>query len=247
MVVSYDGTEYNGFQSQPKGRTIQDEIEAAIKRLTGEEVRIEGSGRTDAGVHARGQVFNFLTESPIPIGKWPVALNAWLPEDIVIRSAEEVHSGFHARHSAKRKTYRYTISTGPYPDVFARRYQFHHYRPLDVRAMREAWEYFRGTHDFTSFTSIHSTKKSHIRTIYDVWVEEGAEGVLHFYVTGSGFLYNMVRIMIGTTIFVGEGKRRSADIPDILAAKDRSKAGPRAMAHGLTLWQVDYAEPEEKP
>ncbi|GGG07291.1 tRNA pseudouridine(38-40) synthase TruA [Paenibacillus abyssi] len=239
MTVSYDGTEYNGFQSQPIGRTIQGEIEKAIHALTGEDVKIHGSGRTDAGVHARGQVFNFLTESQIPVGKWAIAVNSRLPDDIVIRGAEEVPLYFHARRSAKRKTYRYSIRMGRYPDVFNRRYEFHHYNPLQLDPMREALEYLIGEHDFTTFTSIHSTKKSHVRTIYEAKLVE-ADGVVHTYFTGNGFLYNMIRIIMGTLMRIGEGKMSAADMPSILAACDRTKAGPKAMAHGLTLWEVEY-------
>jgi tRNA pseudouridine38-40 synthase len=241
MVVSYEGTEYNGFQTQPIGRTIQDEIEKAIKILTGEDIRIDGSGRTDAGVHAYGQVFNFHTGSPIPIERWALALNTRLPNNIVIRSAVEMPENFHSRRSAKRKTYRYSIGTGKHPDVFNRRYQFHHYNPLDVNKMREALNYLVGEHDFTSFTSIHSTKSSHIRTIYDVSLVE-QNGVIHTFITGSGFLYNMVRIIMGTLIWVGEGKRSPSDMVEILSARNRDKAGPRAMAHGLTLWNVSYEQ-----
>ncbi|XEC94593.1 tRNA pseudouridine(38-40) synthase TruA [Paenibacillus tarimensis] len=241
MTVSYDGTNYNGFQSQPIGRTIQGEIEKAIRILTGEEAKIHGSGRTDAGVHARGQVFHFHTESQIPVERWAIALNSRLPDDIVIRHAAEVPLDFHSRRSAKRKTYRYSIRTGKYPDVFNRRYEFHHYSPLNVDAMRETLPHFVGEHDFTTFTSIHSTKKSHVRTIYEADMIEDS-GVIHTYFTGNGFLYNMVRIMMGTLMRIGEGKMSASALPRILAAKDRSLAGPKAMAHGLMLWEVVYDE-----
>jgi tRNA pseudouridine38-40 synthase len=233
MVVSYDGTAYNGFQTQPIGRTIQDEIEKAI-------IRIDGSGRTDAGVHAYGQVFNFRTQSPIPVERWALALNTRLPNDIVIRRAEEVPESFHSRRWAKRKTYRYSIGTGKHPDVFRRSYQFHHYNPLDVEAMRRALEYLVGEHDFTSFTSIHSTKSSHVRTIYEARMEV-SEGVIHTYITGNGFLYNMVRIIMGTLLWIGEGKWKSDYMAEILKAQNREKAGPKAMAHGLTLMDVSYS------
>ncbi len=239
MVVSYDGNRYNGFQTQPGGNTIQDVLETGICSLTREGIRIIGSGRTDAGVHARGQVINFHTEAKIPIERWALALNSRLPDDIVVLSADEAPDEFHARFSAKRKTYRYTIDTGHFPNVFIRRYSFHHHAPLDIRAMRLALNALIGEHDFTSFTSTQSTQLSHVRTLYDGWLEE-SEGRLDIFVTGSGFLYNMVRIIAGTLIDVGEGKRRAEDMPDILAAKDRTAAGPTAMAHGLALWSVEY-------
>ncbi|RXZ82817.1 tRNA pseudouridine(38-40) synthase TruA [Paenibacillaceae bacterium] len=240
MTVSYDGTAYYGFQTQPAGRTVQDEVERAIGKLTGEQVKIHGSGRTDAGVHAYGQVFHFHTASPIPVERWALAMNTWLPDDIIIRHAEEVPLAFHARRAAIRKTYRYSIRLGPTPDVFRRRYEFHHYSPLMIEPMREALTYLIGEHDFTSFTSIRSTKKSHVRTIYEAYAVE-EDGVLHTYFTGNGFLYNMVRVIMGTLMRIGEGKAAASDIPNILAARDRSLAGPKAMAHGLTLMRVEYA------
>ncbi|QAY67886.1 tRNA pseudouridine(38-40) synthase TruA [Paenibacillus protaetiae] len=241
MKVSYDGSGYNGFQSQPDGNTVQDKIEKALLMLTGEEILIIGSGRTDAGVHARGQMFNFHTASAIPIERWPVAINSRLPDDIVILEAYEVPENFHARRSAKRKTYRYTIDTGKYPDVFGRQYRFHHYRPLDVAAMRQAIVHLIGTHDYTSFTSTRSTKPSHVRTIYEAYIEEEGPFV-HVYVTGNGFLYNMVRIIVGTLIKVGIGAIPPERFPAILQACDRSKAGPTAIPQGLMLWDVHYAE-----
>ncbi|WP_020620165.1 tRNA pseudouridine(38-40) synthase TruA [Paenibacillus daejeonensis] len=241
MTVSYDGTDYHGFQSQPIGNTVQDEIEKAIGKLTGEAIKIHGSGRTDAGVHAYGQVFNFQTSSQIPVGRWAVAMNTYLPADIVIREAIEVPLAFHARKSAKRKTYRYAIRLGKHPDVFSRRYEFHHYSPLKLEPMREALACLIGEHDFTSFTSIHSTKTSHVRTIYEAYMEE-QDGVVYTYITGNGFLYNMVRVIMGTLMRIGEGRMSAEEMPVILAAMDRAKAGPKAMAHGLTLWNVEYGE-----
>ncbi|MFD0590832.1 tRNA pseudouridine(38-40) synthase TruA [Paenibacillus sp. GCM10027627] len=239
VKVSYDGTHFNGFQSQPYGRTVQDEIEKALKHLTGETIVIIGSGRTDAGVHAMGQVFNFLTESSIPTERWAIALNTRLPKDIIILEAWDVAEGFHSRRSAKRKTYRYTIDTGKFPDVFGRSYRFHHPTKLDVEEMEKGLSYLIGTHDFTSYTSIHSTKPHHIRTIYEAYfVREGA--ALHMYVTGNGFLYNMVRIIMGTLLFVGQGKLTAENMKLILEGKSRALAGPTAMAHGLTLVEVNY-------
>ena len=249
VSVSYDGTRYSGFQTQPSGNTIQDRIEEAIRVLTGERVSVIGSGRTDAGVHARKQVINFHTESPIPIERWALALNARLPDDIVALEAREAPPHFHARKSAKKKTYRYTINCGRFPDVFRRKYQFHHPKPLHVDEMRAALERIVGEHDFTSFCSVHSTQPSHVRTIYEARIDrEMRESVpspselLHIYVTGNGFLQHMVRIIVGTLIEIGEGKKSSDDMTAILEAKDRSKAGPTAMPHGLMLWDVDYGD-----
>jgi tRNA pseudouridine38-40 synthase len=250
MVVSYDGTSYYGFQSQPQKNTIQDKIEAAIEMLTGEKVKIVSSGRTDAGVHARGQVFNFLTSSPIPVKNWCLALNSRLPKDIVVRQAREVPLDFHSRRWAKRKTYCYTINNNRYIDVFHKHIQFHHPVKLDIEQMEEALKCVLGEHDFTSFCSRKSNKPSHVRTILEARIvrERSRDpsdspdytGVFHIYITGNGFLYNMVRIIAGTLIQIGEGKRAGKDMLGILQARDRSQAGPTAEPHGLVLWDVSY-------
>jgi len=250
MIISYDGTSYNGFQSQPNGNTIQDRLEHALSRLTGEPVKIIGSGRTDAGVHARKQVVNFSTSSRIPTEKWTKALNSLLPEDILAVYADEVPEYFHARKCAKMKTYRYTIRNSCYPDIFRRHFEYHHYTPLDHAAMRRALAYLVGTHDFTSLCSARSTQESHVRTLFraeltavpimDDPIREGT--LITIDLTGNGFLYNMVRIIVGTLIQIGEGKRTSESMGLILAGKDRSLAGPTAMAHGLTLWDIKYDE-----
>ncbi|MFE9279043.1 tRNA pseudouridine(38-40) synthase TruA [Paenibacillus glucanolyticus] len=249
MRVSYDGTDYNGFQTQPGGHTIQDYLEDAIHRLSGEQLKIIASGRTDAGVHARAQVFNFYTASPIPLERWCMALNTWLPEDIVVSDAMEVPLEFHSRHAAKRKTYRYTINANQHPDLFNRRYQIHHYGQLDIPAMEQGLRHLIGTYDFTTFASRKSTKSSHVRTIFDAWFERDTsmcrpgtrdQGVIHTYLSGNGFLQHMVRIIMGTLIEVGEGKRHPDDMKIILEAKNRAAAGPTAMGKGLMLWEVEY-------
>ncbi|WNQ11769.1 tRNA pseudouridine(38-40) synthase TruA [Paenibacillus aurantius] len=248
MVVSYDGSAYSGFQVQPKDTTVQGKLEEAVRVLTGEQVKIHGSGRTDAGVHAREQVIHFHTESQIPVQRWRLAMNARLPSDIVVKSVREAPLDFHSRRSAKRKTYRYTIQRTRYADVFTRHLAFFHPTPLDLEAMRQALVLFEGEHDFSSFCSTRRPDGSHVRTIYETAFDfrpepdagDGDAGVIHIYMTGNGFLHNMVRIIIGTLIEVGEGKRPSSDMPAILAAMDRKKAGPTAMAHGLMLWKVEY-------
>lgn len=249
MRVAYEGTAYCGFQIQPDLDTVQGQIEKAIAKLTKEEISISASGRTDAGVHAQGQVFNFHTSSSIPVKRWAMALNTWLPDDIVIQEAWEVPLDFDARYSAKRKTYRYTIWAERQPDLFRRNLEFHHHQPLRIDAMREAIKYLEGEHDFTSFASPKSTKQNHIRTLYEARIEvepsptgEVGRGRIHLFVTGNGFLYQMVRIIAGTMLRVGEGKLQPHDIPRILAARDRACAGPTAMPHGLMLWHVGYDE-----
>ncbi|GAB6992466.1 tRNA pseudouridine(38-40) synthase TruA [Paenibacillus pini] len=251
MKVSYDGSRYCGFQTQPKGSTVQDCLEKAIMLLTGEELKILASGRTDAGVHAYGQVFNFLTSSKIPIERWCIALNTRLPEDIIVRDAVEVPLAFHSRHSAKRKTYRYTINANQFPDVFQRKMQYHHSGKLNVPAMAEGLKYLIGTFDFSSFASRHSTKPSHVRTVFDAHIvvddsmcrpNSRDQGLIHMYITGSGFLQHMVRIIMGTLLEIGEGKKLPKEMPQILEMMDRSKAGPTAVSKGLVLWNVDYGE-----
>lgn len=237
--VSYDGTNFNGFQSQPYGRTVQDEIEKALAKLVHEPVVIHGSGRTDAGVHAEGQVFHFQTASKIPIDRFAIALNTILPDDIVVLSAAEAPDRFHARHSAIRKTYRYTLDTGKFPAVLGRQYRLHHPVKLNFDAMKEALTYIVGEHDYTSYTSTRSTKAHHVRTVYEASLER--EGVFwHMVITGNGFTYNMVRAIMGTLLWVGQGKIAPIDMKRILEAKDRSKAGPTALAQGLVLVDVQY-------
>jgi tRNA pseudouridine38-40 synthase len=250
ITVSYDGTRYSGFQVQPNHPSIQAKLIEAISAITGEaEVILHGSGRTDAGVHAKAQVANFVTALRLPADRWCQALNSRLPGDIVVWEALEVPETFHARKSAKRKTYEYTINGNRYPDPMMRHLELHHPGPLDTTAMEEAIRHFQGEHDFTSFCSTRSVSESKVRTLYEarLTVEpvigmESAPGAgrIRLYFTGNGFLYNMVRIIAGTLLAVGEGKLSSAQIRSILEAKDRSLAGPTAKAYGLSLWQVHY-------
>jgi tRNA pseudouridine38-40 synthase len=239
MIVSYDGSDYHGFQIQPAQDTVQEELQKAVQALVGHTVQIFGSGRTDTGVHAREQVINFHTSSPIPVERWAMALNSRLPSDIVVHHVEEVDKAFHARYSAKRKTYRYTIKNSRYPDVFQRNYQWHISRTLDIGAMENAATCFVGTHEFTSFCSKNTSKVIHERTLYrSEWVREG--DVLHYFVEGNGFLHHMVRIIVGTLIEVGDGKRTAESMKDLLHLKDRDASGPTAPPMGLMLWAVEY-------
>ncbi|WP_103110169.1 tRNA pseudouridine(38-40) synthase TruA [Brevibacillus reuszeri] len=238
-IVGYDGTDYSGFQVQPDQTTIQGEIEAALERITGEEIQIHGSGRTDAGVHARGQVIHFDTKSHIPMDKWRFVLNNQLPDAIVIRSVEEAPESFHARFDVQVKEYRYCIDNGPVADVFRHRYADHIRFPLDVEAMQQAARHLVGEHDFTSFCSAKTFVEDKVRTVYGLTVERRGDEV---WVTcrGNGFLYNMVRIIVGTLVEVGQGKRTADELADILAACDRERAGKTAPAKGLTMWEVVY-------
>lgn len=238
-VLAYDGTDFSGFQVQPDQVTVQGEIEAALNRVTGEDIQVFGSGRTDAGVHARGQVIHFDTSSNIPMDKWRFVLNNQLPDSIVIRTVEEVDASFHARFDVQVKEYRYCIDNNPVADVFRHRYADHVRFPLDVDAMQQAAHYLVGEHDFTSFCSAKTFVEDKVRTVYGLTVEKIGDEV---WVTcrGNGFLYNMVRIIVGTLVEVGQGKRNPAELKEILAACDREKAGKTAPAKGLTMWEVVY-------
>ncbi|RAT99757.1 tRNA pseudouridine(38-40) synthase TruA [Brevibacillus sp. Leaf182] len=238
-VLAYDGTDFSGFQVQPDQVTVQGEIEAALNRVTGEDIQVFGSGRTDAGVHARGQVIHFDTSSNIPMDKWRFVLNNQLPDSIVIRTVEEVDASFHARFDVQVKEYRYCIDNNPVADVFRHRYADHVRFPLDVDAMQQAAHYLVGEHDFTSFCSAKTFVEDKVRTVYGLTVEKIGDEV---WVTcrGNGFLYNMVRIIVGTLVEVGQGKRSPTELREILAACDREKAGKTAPAKGLTMWEVVY-------
>lgn len=243
FIVSYDGTDFHGFQTQPNLRTVQGELQQAAERLTGESVSIIGSGRTDAGVHAVGQVINFRTSSRIPIEKWPIAMHTILPSDIVIRGAEEATPDFHARFDATGKKYLYQIDLGLYPNVFLRRYAWHVPYRLEIERMRMAAHHLTGEHDYTSFCNAATPVEDKIRHIHGISMEQ-VDQILKIVVHGNGFLWNMVRILTGTLVDVGRGRIPVDAVPDILAAKDRARAGVTAPAHGLTLFQVLYAEKE---
>jgi tRNA pseudouridine38-40 synthase len=245
LVIAYDGTDFSGFQRQPGRRTVQGVLEETLGRLTGEDVEVDGSGRTDAGVHALGQVCHFLTASPIPVSKYPFILQNLLPRDIIAVSAEEMPLNFHARKSACWKTYRYQIDTRPVPDLFERRFRTHLPYPVDLEAMRRAAGHLVGTHDFTSFCSPKTPVEDKVRTIYRLDVGEDDKG-LRIEVTGSGFLYNMVRILAGTLYEVGRGRMEADSIPRILEARDRTKAGPTFPPEGLVLVRVGYSPWQEE-
>lgn len=227
-------------QTKPPGvKTIQGTIEEKLKLLTGEEVKIVASGRTDAGVHALGQVIHFDTCSPIPVDRFPAALHSVLPADIVPLQAEEVDASFHARYSVRSKTYRYTIDNGKMPHVFWRRFAYHFPYPLDREAMQEGLGYLLGCHDFRSFCASGSKVQDYVRTITACNISaEG--GLLHVAITGSGFLYNMVRIICGTLLEIGQGKREPGAMQQVILAEDRDAAGPTAPPQGLCLLKVEY-------
>mgnify|MGYP001130116809 FL=1 len=239
LTLEYDGTNYLGWQKQKIGATIQETLEEAIRLLTNEESEVIGSSRTDAGVHARGFVANFKTNSKIPSEKFREAINYRLPNDIVILKSEEVEEDFHSRYSAKGKTYSYSILNRDVNSAIGKDYVYHVKRKLDVEDMKEACKYFIGTKDFMAFKSSGSSVKTTVRTISDLYIDI-KDDIIKIYVTGDGFLYNMVRIIVGTLIDAGLGKIKPTAVKEILEAKDRKVASETAPAKGLYLFKVQY-------
>jgi tRNA pseudouridine38-40 synthase len=240
LTLSYDGADFNGWQTQPGFRTVQETLEQAIQQLTGEErVRVNASGRTDTGVHAVGQVVNFRTSSSHAPEVILRATNARLPADVVIREAAEVPEAFDANRDAKRKLYRYVIHDGPVPDPFQRRYAYHCRYPLDAAAMHQAALALQDRHDFHSFETEWPNRTTSVRTITHIAVNRCGE-YLWLDVEADGFLYNMVRAIAGTLINVGRGYWPVEQVARILQAEDRNQAGPTAPPHGLFLMRVSY-------
>ena len=228
-----------GWQKQPNKLNIQGNIEKAIYKITGEEVELLASGRTDAGVHAFGQVANFKTNSQIPIEKIPIALNTNLKKSIRILQAEEVKGSFHSRLSCKRNTYRYVINNSPNGTAIYRNLETNISEKLDVSKMKEAIKYFIGEHDFKAFKASGTSSKSSVRTIYEATVYKKDDRI-YIELTGNGFLYNMVRIIAGTLVEVGKCKIRPEEIPSIIQSKDRTRAGKTLPPQGLYLVKVEY-------
>ena len=241
LTIEYDGKDFNGWQKQPDKLNIQGEIERAIEMITGEKIELIGSGRTDAGVHALGQVANFKIESNLPIEKFPVAINSKLKKSIRIQKAEEVDMRFHARYNCKQKTYCYVINHGNEGSAIFRNLEYFVPMRLDVEKMKEAIIYFEGEHDFKGFKASGTSSKSSVRTIYHTQIQEKDQRI-HIRLTGNGFLYNMVRIIAGTLVEVGMGKINPEEIPNIIASKDRTKAGKTLPPYGLFLEKVEYEE-----
>lgn len=239
LTIEFDGSEFCGWQKQPKGRTVQKVIEEAIFKATGEEIIINGSSRTDSGVHAKDMIANFFTNSTIPGDKFREALNVRLPKDVSIIRSEEVSEDFHARYSSKGKTYSYTIIHRYERVSFGHQYVYHWRHDLDIDNMRGACKYFIGTHDFRAFMSPGSSIKTTVRTITDLHIEQNGEKIKIF-VSADGFLYNMVRIIVGTLIKVGNKKLKPEDIQDIIREGNRKRAGMVVPPNGLVLEKVFY-------
>jgi tRNA pseudouridine38-40 synthase len=240
LVLSYDGSDFSGWQTQPGRRTVQKTLEEALGRLTGEpRVRVNAAGRTDAGVHALGQVVNFFSGTNIPAAKLVAASNAHLPPDIVVREAEDVPQAFDANHDAVRKLYRYVIHDGDVPNPFLRRYCCQSRHSLDAAAMARAAAPLRGRHDFHSFETDWPNRQSSVRTVTRLDVSRFGDWIW-IDVEADGFLYNMVRAIAGTLMYVGRGYWPESQVAAILNAADRTRAGPTAPAQGLFLMRVEY-------
>lgn len=240
LTVAYDGTNYHGWQVQPNAVTIEGKLNEAISELTKESIQVIGASRTDAGVHALGNVAVFDTESRIPGEKFSYALNQRLPDDIVIQQSQEVDKDFHPRYCTCEKTYEYVILNRKFPLPEYRNTAFFYYGDLDIKAMQEATKAFLGEHDFAGFCSAGAQVKTTVRTIYELTVEKKDNDMICIRVRGNGFLYNMVRIIAGTLLEVGKGNIEAKSLENRIAAADRSQAGPTAPARGLKLIRIQY-------
>ena len=239
LTIQYDGTAYHGWQIQAEDITVESELTKALERVTGEQIKLNGCGRTDSGVHAMSYVCNFHTDSQIPVERYPYALNTYLPDDIVCKNAQLVNDDFNANRSAKSKRYIYRIYNNDIPDAFLARYAWQYKYALDVNQMREAAKAFIGEHDFVGFASSGFSVKTTVREIYSLDVTQEND-VITIDVCGNGFLYNMVRIIAGTLVYVGSGKIKASGMEEIINSKCRERAGITAPPHGLCLKEVYY-------
>ncbi|MGX7173453.1 tRNA pseudouridine(38-40) synthase TruA [Enterococcus ratti] len=242
-IIAYDGTNFNGFQKQPNGRTVQDEIEKTLQKMAnGKEITVFGSGRTDAGVHALGQVIHFDYPLKRPLERMRFALDTQSPEDIAVKEMTMVSEDFHARYLVKEKIYQFRVDIGKPRSPFRRHYASYFPYPLDLEKIKQALPDLLGTHDFTSFCASGSSVDDKVRTIYEAKMEVNQTGdELLFTFRGNGFLYKMIRIMVGTLLKIGNGRLPEDSIPTIIAKRDRNAAGPTAHPEGLYLFEVIYA------
>lgn len=239
LTLCYDGTEYHGFQRQENGITIQQVVETAIKKVTGEILSITGCSRTDAGVHATEYVCNFKTESTVPADKFCFALNSYMPDDVSCIASSEATMDFHARYSAKAKTYTYTIYNAPHKNPVLCRFAWHYPIKIDVEKMKKAAKYIVGTHDFTAFMASGGQQKTTVKTVNFLDIAQN-EKEITISINADGFLYNMVRIIAGTLVYTGVGKIEPDDLPDIIESKERVRAGITAPPQGLCLKKIFY-------
>lgn len=244
LILEYDGSGYVGWQRQPNGRSVQELVEEALARVTGAPVRLFSSGRTDAGVHARGMVAHFHTSLGIPLRAFREGVNRCLPRDIAVREATEAAEDFHARFSALGKWYRYTLYLAPVRSPLVRNYSWHIRAPLDEPAMARAAAAFVGRHDFAAFRTAGCEAKTTERTVFSINLRREGD-LLHIDVEGSGFLKNMVRMMVGTLVEIGQGKRSPAAVPLMLQGRQAGSVGRTAPPQGLCLMEVRYGEPAE--
>lgn len=240
-IIAYDGTNFHGFQRQPKGRTVQEEIEKTLTKMASKRIEIHGSGRTDAGVHALGQVIHFDFPYERPLEKMRFGLDTQTPDDIAVKNVELVAEDFHCRYLVKEKTYEFRVDIGKPRSPFRRFYASYYPYPINVEKIQRALPDFLGTHDFTSFCSTGSSVDDKTRTIYEANLQVSESGdELIFTFRGDGFLYKMIRIMVGTLLKIGNNRMPEDCIPAIIAAKDRNLAGPTAHPEGLYLKEVSY-------
>ena len=242
LLIAYDGTNYCGWQKQINGITVEEVINKTLTELLNEEIEVIGASRTDSGVHALANVAVFDTETKIPAEKISFALNQRLPEDITIQGSEEVPLDFHPRYCNSTKTYEYKILNRRFDMPINRLYTHFVYMPLDVEKMKRAAQYIVGEHDFKSFCSARSQVSDTVRTVYNLDISKNEEDIITFRISGNGFLYNMVRIIVGTLIKVGLSVYPPEHVKEIIDAKDRNVAGPKAPARGLTLVGIEYEE-----
>lgn len=239
LKLEYDGANFRGWQRQKEGRTVQQTLEEAIEKITGEKIEVFGSSRTDSGVHAKEYCANFHTSSRVPQEKFKDAINTKLPDDIVVLKSEEVDSEFHARYLSKGKTYCYKIINTPERRTMGRDYMYHYRGNLNIDEMKKACEYFIGKHDFEGFKTQGSSVKTSVRTITDLHIETEGK-MINIFISADGFLYNMVRIIVGTLLMVGNNKIKAEEIKEIILSKDRTRAGECVPARGLCLEKVFY-------
>ena len=239
VTLAYDGTNYQGWQIQPRGPTIQGELEKCLERMAGHALGVGGAGRTDAGVHAHGQVAHFKLDNPIPPDGLLRGMNSLLPEDIRVRDSSVAPDGFHAQYSARSKTYRYCIDLSPVALPFRSRFTYHHPHRLDRAAMETAARHFLGRHDFVAFAASSTEVKTTVRECFESrFLEQGPE--LVYEIKATGFLHHMVRNIVGTLLEVGRGKFAAEDMGALFDSKDRRLSGPTAPARGLHLMEVEY-------
>jgi tRNA pseudouridine38-40 synthase len=240
LLIEYDGTNYRGWQVQPKGPTIQGILEEKLSLLTGERIRLSGSGRTDSGVHALGQVAHFRTQREMDIRTIQRALNSLLPPDIIIQRVEEVDEDFHARKHSKSKVYEYRILNRNLRSVFHRGYVWHIPQKLNLTEMKKATQDLVGEHDFSAFRTVGSPTRTTVRRVIRAEWKRGRDGLIRFEIEANGFLKQMVRSIVGTLVEIGRGKIRASDFRKIMNSEDRKEAGPTAPAQGLFLKEVKY-------